>query len=103
MKSTLLAALTLGLMCFLSPLGLAKSFDAIVTEVTDGGSGIRATVTDGYGQTKNDVMFHLLPKVDLSDYKAMDKIKPGNRIKIEAEKNGNENWQISRMEPYQKS
>ena len=103
MKLTSLTALILGLMCFLSPLGLAKSFDAIVTEVTDGGSGIKATVADGYGQTKQDVMFHLSPNVDLSDYKTMDKIKPGNRIKIEAEETSTDNWQISKIEPYQKS
>ena len=103
MKSTSLTLLTLGLMCCLSPLGFAKSFDAIVTEVTEGGSGIQATVTDGYGKTEKDVMFHFLPNADMSDYKAMDKIKPGNRIKIEAEQNTDNNWQISRIEPYQKS
>ena len=103
MKSTSLTLLTLGLICCLSPLGFAKSFDAIVTEVTSGGSEIRATVTDEYGTTEKDVLFHLLPNVDLSDYKLMDKIKEGNRVKIQAEKSTDGNWQISRLEPYQKS
>lgn len=102
MKSFIFAGLVLGLIGCLSPFGFAESFDAIVTEVTDGGSGIMATVTGEYGETKKDVMFHLLPKVDLSDYKSMDKIKPGDRIKIEAEQGADNNWQISRIEPYRK-
>ena len=102
MRPVLFAGLTLGLISCLAPLGLAESFDAIVTAVMDGGSGIQATVTDGSGQTKKDVQFHLLPTVDLSDYKSMDKIKPGNRIKIQAEKGGDGDWKISRIESYQK-
>ena len=92
------------LMCCLSPLGFAESFDAIVTEVMDGGSAITATVTSEYGgETRKDVVFHLLPKVDLSDYKVMGKIKPGDRIKIQAEIDSNNNWEISKIEPYRKS
>jgi len=103
MKATSLALLTLGLISCLSPCAFAQSFDAIVTGVTEGGSGIQATVTDESGKTEKNVMFHLLPDVDLSDYKTMDKIREGNRLKIEAEKDANDNWQISRIEPYQKS
>ena len=103
MKMAPLALLTLGWIGCFSSLGFAKSFDGIVTEVTEGGSGIQATVTDEYGKTEKDVMFHLLPNVDLSTYKTMDKIREGNRLKIEAEKDANDNWQISRIEPYQKS
>jgi hypothetical protein len=104
MKTTLIAWLALGLMCSFSPLGFAESFDAIVTEVTDGGSGIKATVTSDYGgETQKDVMFHLLPNVDLSDYKTMGKIKPGDRIKIHAEKGPDNGWDISKIEPYRKS
>ena len=100
---TSLVLMILGLMSCFSPFGYARSFDAIVTEVTDGGSGIQATVTDELGETEKDVMFYLLPNVDLSDYKTMDKIKAGNRAKIEAEKSKDNKWQISKMEPYQKS
>jgi hypothetical protein len=103
MKTASLAILTLGLMCCFSPFGFAESFDAIVTAVFEGGSGIQATVTNGSGQTKQNVMFHLLPTIDLSDYKMMGKIKPGDRIKIQAEKGTDNNWEISRIEPYQKS
>ena len=104
MKTTSLAVLTLGLMCCLAPVGFAESFDAIVTEVMDGGSAITATVTSEYGgETQKDVAFHLLPKVDLSDYKMMGKIKPGDRIKIRAEKGTDNNWEISKIEPYRKS
>lgn len=101
MKLKSLTLLTLGLINCLSPLGFAKSFDAIVTDVTNGGSGIKATVTDEYGKTEKDVMFHLLPNVDLTDYKSMNKIQQGNRVKIQAEKDTNNNWQISRLESYQ--
>ena len=104
MKSISLALLALGLTCCLSPLGFAESFDAIVTEVMDGGSAITATVTSEYGgETQKDVLFHLLPKVDLSDYKMMGKIKPGDRIKIQAEKSTDNNWEISKIEPYARS
>ena len=103
MRSTSLTFLTLVLMGYFSTLGFAKSFDAIVTEVTDGGSGIKATITDEYGETKRDVLFHLLPNVDLSDYKSMDKIKPGNQVRIEAEIDADNNGQISKIEPYQKN
>ena len=104
MRLTSLALLALGLMCFLSTLVFAESFDAIVTEVMDGGSAITATVTSEYGgETRKDVVFHLLPKVDLSDYKVMGKIKPGDRIKIQAEIDSNNNWEISKIEPYRKS
>ena len=104
MRLTSLALLALGLMCFLSTLVFAESFDAIVTEVMDGGSAITATVTSEYGgETKKNVVFHLLPKVDLSDYKTMGKIKPGDRINIQAEKGADNNWEISRIEPYKKN
>jgi hypothetical protein len=101
MKPIWLALAVLGQIFFLSPIGFAESFDAIVTAVMEGGSGIQATVTNGSGQTKQNVMFHLLPTVDLSAYKTMDKIKPGNRIKIQAETDSSGSWQISRIEPYQ--
>jgi len=101
MKMPLPALLIMGLFFCLPPLGFAKSFDGIVTEVTEGGSGIKATVTDEYGKTEKDIIFRLLPNVDLSDYKSMDKIKEGDRIKIQAVKNADGNWQISKMEPFQ--
>lgn len=104
MRSTSLVFLALGLMCCFSPLAFAESFDAIVTEVMDGGSAITATVTSEYGgETQKDVLFHLLPKVDLSDYKMMGKIKPGDRIKIHAEKGADNSWEISKIEPFRKS
>ena len=104
MKRTSLILLTLGLMCCFSSLGFAESFDAIVTAVMDGGSSIVATITGEYGgETKKDVVFHLLPTVDLSDYKMIGKIKPGDRIKIQAEKGTYNDWEISKIEPYPKS
>ncbi|PIQ87115.1 MAG: hypothetical protein COV74_02190 [Candidatus Omnitrophica bacterium CG11_big_fil_rev_8_21_14_0_20_45_26] len=100
---TSLTLITLGLVFCLSRVTLAKSFDAIVTNVTNGGSELRATITDEYGHTEDDVTFQLLPNVDLSDYKSMDRIKEGNRVKIEAEKNTDNHWQISRLVPYEES
>jgi len=97
MKWTVLAGLTLGLMSCLSPWAMAKSYNAIVTGVYEGGSSIKASVTDEYGKTENDIMFHLLPDVDLSDYKKMGKINAGDRVMIEAESNADGHWQISRM------
>jgi hypothetical protein len=99
MKSILIIWLSLGLTCCFSSLGFAKTFEAIVTEVTNGGSAVKATVTDEYGTTEKDVVFHFLPNVDLSDYKTMDNIKAGDQVKIEAEKKQDNNWQISKMEP----
>lgn len=80
---------------------LAKQFDAIVTEINNGGESITATVTDEYGITEKDVRYQMLPNATVIGYPSFKNLQVGNRIKMQADKDTLGVWQVSRLEPFQ--